>query len=143
MLKILMLLFLVACSPKVPQTPATNWCSKMCESEDLGLVECHEGKFVFLSFRKVGIGEARRMIVRMVRSLEKEGMPPSIIRIMFKQPGKKDELHYVRGFIAEAVYSDDQIFYGMMGGIMQEVQRENYDDAVGRALGYPAPVELE
>lgn len=139
--KFLVLLFFLSCTPKPPPHPAANWCYKMCESEQLGLDQCVVDKFVFLSFRKVGIGEARRMIVRMVRSLEKEGICPSEIRIMFKQPNKKDELRYVRGFIAEAVYCDGQIFYAMMGNILQQVQREDYDDAVGRAVGYPAPID--
>ena len=118
-----------------------KWCSKMCESENLGLVECKDDKIIFVSFRKVGIGEARRHIVRMVRSLEKEGLCPSIIRIMFKQPDKKNELRYVRGYIAEVVYCDNQIYYAMMGNILQQVQREDYDDAVGKAVGYPAPID--
>ena len=137
----LILLLLIGCTPKPPPHPAANWCYKMCMSEQLGLDECSDDKIVFLSFRKVGIGEARRHIVRMVRTLEKEGLCPSTIRIMFKETNKKNELKYVRGFIAEVVYCDNQIFYAMMGNILQQVQREDYDEAVDRALGYPAPID--
>lgn len=141
LIKFLVFLLLLSCTPKPPQHPAIKWCSKMCESENLGLIECNDEQIVFLSFRKVGIGEARRYIVRMVRSLEKEGLRAPAIRIMFKEQTKRDELRYVRGYIAEVVYSDNQIYYGMMGNIMQQVQREDYEDAIGRAVGYPAPID--
>lgn len=128
---------------KIPDEPSkrayNQWVHEMQEKENLQLVEIFPDRITFQSNRRVGIGEARRMMVRIVRSLRKTGNEPGIIRIMYKECDKMRKFHYYVGYIAEVIYSGDQLFYGMMGNQMQCVHREDFDVSEGRAFGYPSP----
>lgn len=139
----LLLLVLLSACCKVPKEPSkrayNRWVYEMQEKECLQLIEIEPGKITFLSSRRVGIGEARRMIVRMVRSLRQTGNEPGMVRIMFQESDKMRKFHYITGFIAEAVYMNGEICYGMIGNNLQCVHREDFDVAEGRAYGYPAP----
>jgi hypothetical protein len=123
-----------------PNKALEKWCDTFAKSENLEVDEAKPERVTFISSRKVGIGEARRMMVKAVRSINATGIKTDMLRISFKERDKRRQYQYIKRFIGEVVYRQDQIFYGLMEDKdLQLVQTEDYGDSETHAIGYPAP----